>query len=94
VRVVQQIGELVLILAERSGGNLRGHARVFQPRIRGHEANFIDADSLHPAECSFQLQCQLGWFGFSCGKGMHESAKFFLRDRSEKLYAGQARRGE
>ncbi len=54
----------------------------------------IYAYSLRPIESGFQLQCQLGGFGFARGKGMHESAKLCFRDRSEKLYAGQTRRGE
>jgi hypothetical protein len=94
VRVVQQIGELVLILAERCDRQLSGHARVFQPRVRGHKANFIDADSLRAGESGFQLQCQLRGFGFARRKSAHEAANLFFRDRSEKLYAGQTRGGE
>jgi hypothetical protein len=40
------------------------------------------------------LQCQLRWFGFAGGKGAHEAADLFFRNRSEKLDAGQTRRGE
>ena len=94
VRVVQQIGELVLILAERCYRQLRGHARVFQPRIGGHKADFIDADSLRPGQRGFQLQRQLRWFGLPGGKSVNKSANLFFCDRSEKLYAGQARRAE
>jgi hypothetical protein len=92
VRVVQQIGEPVLILAERCDRQLCGHACLFQPRIRGYEANLIDADSLGAGEGGLQLQRQFGWFGFSGGKGARESAYLFFRDRSKKLYACQARR--
>jgi hypothetical protein len=81
-----------LVAAKRSGSNLRGHAGVFQPRIRSHEVNLIDVDSLCARESGFQLQRKLGGFGFAGGKSAHESANLIFRDRSEKLYAGQTRR--
>jgi hypothetical protein len=56
VGIVQHIGELVLILAERSDRQLCGHARFLQPRIGGHKADFIDADSLRAGERGLQLQ--------------------------------------
>jgi hypothetical protein len=94
VRVVQQISELVLILAERCDRQLRGHAGFFQPRIRGHKANLIDADSLRASERGLQLQRQLSWFGLAGGKGVHESAKLFFRDGSEKLHTCEPCGGE
>jgi hypothetical protein len=48
MRVVQPFRKLVMVVAERCGCQLRGHARFLQPRIRGHEANLIDADSTRP----------------------------------------------
>jgi hypothetical protein len=57
MRIVQQIGELVMIFAQRSRCDLRRHARILQPRVRGYEAEFIDADSLRPGERRLQLQC-------------------------------------
>ena len=88
--VVHQVGELVLILTEGSDRQLCGHAGFLQPRVRGYEANFIDADSLRARERGLQLQCQLRGFGFAGGKGVHEPANLFFRYGSEKLYAGQA----
>ena len=81
-----------MVAAKRRGGNLRGHARVFQPRIGGHEVNLIDVDSLCARESGFLLQGKLGGFGLAGGKSAHKSANLFFRDRSEELYAGQTRR--
>jgi len=81
-----------LVAAKRRGSNLRGHARVFQPRIGGYEVNLIDVDSLCARKGGFQLQGKLGGFGFAGGKSPHESANLIFRDRSEELYAGQTRR--
>jgi hypothetical protein len=68
MRVVQPFRKLVLVIAERCGRQLRSHARFLQPRIRGHEANLVDADSARPGERRLQLQRQLGGFGFTGGK--------------------------
>jgi hypothetical protein len=91
VRVVQHVGELVLILAERCDRQLRGHASFFQPRIRGYKANFVDADSLCAGESGLQLQRQLGWFGFARRKSAREPANLLFRNGRKELYAGQAR---
>jgi hypothetical protein len=56
VRVIQHVGELILILAERCDGQLGGHAGFFQARIRGYEANLVDTDSLRADESGLQLQ--------------------------------------
>jgi hypothetical protein len=73
---------------------LRGHARFLQPRIRGHKANLIDADSLCAGEGGLQLRRQLGRFGFSGWKGTHETRQLISRYRGEELYACQAGGGE
>src|SRR5204862_6336580 len=78
--IVQPLSEFFLVAAKRCGGNLRGHARVFQPRIGGHEVNLIDVDSLRARESGFQLQGKLGGFGSAGGKSAHESANLFFRD--------------
>lgn len=93
--VVQPFLELILVVVpQRRGGNLRRHARFLQPRIRGHEANFIDADSLRARQRSLQLLREFRWFGLSSGKRSRESRQLFLVDAREKLHAGQARRGQ
>jgi len=90
VRIVEQISELVLISAERSNRQLRGHARVFQARVRGHKANFVDADSLGSGERRLQLLRQFRRLGLARGKRVDKAAKFFFRDGSKKLHTGQA----
>jgi hypothetical protein len=90
VRVIQQVGELVLILAKGCHRQLRSHAGIFQPRVRGDKANFIDADSLRAGQRSLQLQSQLCWFGFAGGKRPREPSNLFFRNGSKELYAGQA----
>ena len=92
--IVQHIGELVLILAQRSNRQLRGHAGFLQPRIRGHKANFVDADSLRTSERGLQLQRQLGRFGFAGGKSAREPANLFFRNGGKELDASQACRRE
>jgi hypothetical protein len=94
VGIVQHIRELVLILAERSDRQLRGHARFLQPRICGHKADFIDADSLCTSERGLQLQRQLRWFRLAGGKCVNKSANLFFSNGSEELDASQTRRGE
>jgi hypothetical protein len=89
MRVVQPFRKLVLVVAERCGRQLRGHARFLQPRIRGHEANLIDADSLSTSERGLQLQRQLGGFGFPGGKRTYKPPQFVLRYAGEELHAGQ-----
>src|SRR5437879_2870703 len=84
--VVQPLSELLLVAAKRRGSNLSSYARVFQPRIGGHEANLVDADPLGVGESGFQLQGQLGWFGFAGGKGAHKSSDLFFGEGGEKLY--------
>ena len=91
MRVVHQTGELVLILAERCDRQLGGHARFLQTRIRGHEADLVDADSLRAGESGLQLQRQLGWFGLPGGKRAREAPQFFFGHGCEELYAGQPR---
>ena len=83
-----------MILAKRSNRQLRGDARVFQPRVGGHKANFIDADSLRSRERGFQLLRQFRRFGFASGKGVNKPPDLFLRHGSKKLHAGQPRRRE
>jgi hypothetical protein len=73
---------------------LRGHARFLQPRIRGHKANLIDADSLRAGEGGLQLRRQLGRFGFSGWKGTDETRQLIARYGGEELYACQAGSGQ
>jgi hypothetical protein len=68
VGIVQPLGKLILVLAERRCRKLRRHTRFLQPRIRGYKANLIDADSTRAGERGLQLQRQLGWLGFAGGK--------------------------
>jgi len=89
--VVQPLPELILLVAQRGGGNLCCHARVFEARIRGHETNLIDADTLRASEGCLQLQCQFGRFSFSGGKGACEAPELFLGDRGKELNAGKSR---
>ena len=77
-----------MVAAKRRGSNLSSYAHVFQPRIGSHEANLVDADALGVGESGFQLQGQLGRFGFAGGKGAHKSANLFFGEGGEKLYAG------
>lgn len=93
--IVQPLLELILItITQRSGGKLRGHAGLFMARIRGHEANFVDADSLRSGKRGFQLQGELSGLGFPGRKCMREPAEFFFGDGGKKLDAGEAGRGE
>jgi hypothetical protein len=93
--IVQPFFELILItVAQRSGGKLRGHARLFVARIRGHEANFVDADALRSGKRRFQLQGEFSGLGFPGRKCMREPAEFFFGDGGKKLNAGEAGRGE
>jgi hypothetical protein len=95
VGIVQPFLELILIsVAQRSGGKLGSHARLFMARIRGHKANFVDADSLRSGERGFQLQGEFRRFGFAGRKCMREPAEFFFGDGGKELNAGKARRGE
>jgi hypothetical protein len=73
---------------------LRGHARFLQSRIRGHKANFIDADSLCAGEGGLQLRRQLSGLGFSGRKGTHETRQFISRHRGEELDTRQTCGGE
>jgi hypothetical protein len=73
---------------------LRGHARFLQPRIRGHEANLIDADSLCAGERGLQLQRQFGGLGFPGGKCAHEASQLILRHGRKELHAGEPSGGQ
>jgi hypothetical protein len=95
VGIVQPFLELILItVAQRSGSKLRSHARLFMARIRGHKANFVDADSPRSGKGRFQLQGEFSGLGFPGRKCMREPAEFFFGDGGKELNAGKARRGE
>jgi hypothetical protein len=83
-----------MILAERCGRELSGHAGFLQTRVRCYEANLVDTNALRASKGGFQLIGQLGWFGFSSGKCAYKSSDFFLSDGGEKLNAGQPGGGE
>jgi hypothetical protein len=95
VGIVQPFLELILItIAQRSGGKLGGHTRLFVTRIRGHKAYFVDADALRSSKRGFQLQGKLRRLGFPRRKCMRKPAEFFFGDGGKKLNAGEAGRGE
>jgi len=95
VGIVQPFLELILItVAQRSGGKLRGHARLFMARIRGHKAYFVDADSLCSSKRGFQLQGEFRGLGFPGWKCVREPAEFFFGDGGKKLNAREASGGE
>jgi hypothetical protein len=83
-----------MILAERCGRELSGHAGFLQTRVRCYEANLVDANALRATERSFQLISQLGGFGLPSGKRACKPSDFFLSDGGEKLNAGEPGGGE
>ena len=86
---------MILIgVAQRSGGELRGHAGVFQSCVGGDETNFVDAHSARAGQGFFQLQSELGGLGFAGGKGLREAAQFVQRNDGKELHAGDARGGK
>jgi hypothetical protein len=94
VRIIQPFGKTVVILAEGSNRQLGSHAGLFESRIGGHEANFVDADSLGSRKGSLQLESKLGRFGFASGKGACKAPNLFLRYAGKKLHAGEPGGGQ
>jgi hypothetical protein len=44
LRIIQHFLELILLVAQRRGSDLRRHAGILQSHIRRHEAHFVDTD--------------------------------------------------
>ncbi len=91
LRIIQQLPELVLIFTERGCRELCRHARIFQPGVGRHEANFVGTDPLHAGERGFQLLGEFRRLGFTDRERTREATQLFLRDGWEKLHAGETR---
>src|SRR5579884_263507 len=73
LRVVEPLLKFVLLVAEGSGRQLRGHAGFLQSRIGGDEANLVNANTFGSRESLFELLGKLGRFGFARRKRMDEA---------------------
>jgi hypothetical protein len=94
VGIVQPLLEVVFIFAQRCRGELRGHARLFQARIRSHKTDFIQAHTFCSDEVGLQLLSEFCGLGLPGRKGTNESGKLLARDTRKELNAGQARGGK
>jgi hypothetical protein len=83
-----------MVLAERRNSQLGRHAGFLEPRIRGHEADFVDADALGTGEGGLQLESQFRGLRFARGKGAHKAPKLFFGHGRKELDAREPRGGE
>ena len=88
--VVKPLLELVLVVAERGGGELRGAVGVPETRVGGDEANLVDSNAFRAGQSRLQLLGEFGRLRFAGRKRAREKSKFFFRDSGEKLDAGEA----
>ncbi len=65
------------------------HAGIFQTRIGGHKANFVDPNASRTGDSGFQLKSEFGRLGFAGGKSMNETSELFFGDCRRKLDAGE-----
>jgi hypothetical protein len=89
VRIIEPFFELILIPSESRSRKLRCHAGFFQPRIRGHKADFIDSNATRAFECALQLLRKLRRLRLSRRKRSSKSCDLFPGYCRKKLHAGK-----